>query len=421
MSTPVSSLQPSVAARSPRFSFLRLSELNGFLGVLAALFLFTGRLPAGDAFVNASGVRQVIRGFGGSSAWHGAMSDNEFNSLFSNGNSQQIGLSILRIRIDPNQDWAPELSNAWKAKARGAIVLATPWTPPAAMKDNNNVVQGHLKSSEFANYAAYLKKFCDFMSGNGASLYAISVQNEPDITVTYESCLWSATQLRDFLAKNGAGIGSTKVLMPESFQFNFAFSDPTLNDSTAASHMAIVGGHLYGTTPRAYPLAKTKKKELWMTEYFVNDQSLGAAISTAKQIHDCMTVADMSAYIWWFMRNDASGLINTGGTLQKRAYVLGQFSKFVRPGSNRIDATYSPTSNVFVSAYRGSKVVIVAINQGSSAVSQRFVIQNVSVSSVTPWVTSGSKNLAQGSAITVSGGTFTASLPAQSITTFVQN
>lgn len=421
MSTIVFSSQPSAPARRRRFAFSSVSVLKGFIGALAVVFFLTARLEAGDAFINASGVRQVIRGFGGSSAWHGAMSDNEFNSLFSNGNSQQVGLSILRIRIDPNQDWSAELSNAWKAKARGAIVLATPWTPPAAMKDNNNVVQGHLKSSEFANYAAYLKKFCDFMSSNGASLYAISVQNEPDITVSYESCLWSATQLRDFLARNGAGIGSTKVMMPESFQFNFALSDPALNDSTAASHMAIVGGHLYGTTPRAYALAKTKKKELWMTEYFVNDQSLGAAISTAKQIHDCMTVADMSAYIWWFMRNDASGLINTGGTLQKRAYVLGQYAKFVRPGYTRIDATYNPTSNVFVSAYKGSKVVIVAINQGSSSVSQRFTLQNVSVSSVTPWVTSGSKNLAQGSAITVSGGSFTASLPAQSVTTFVQN
>jgi len=413
----------STITSSPRTGFAasRLSSTAWFLGILTALFCLVARLEAGDAFVNASGVRQVIRGFGGSSAWHGAMSDSEFNSLFSNGNSQQIGLSILRVRIDPNQNWSAELSNAGKAKARGAIVLATPWTPPASMKDNNNVVQGHLNRSAYASYASYLKKYCDYMSSNGAALYAISIQNEPDITVSYESCLWSATQLHDFLANNGAGIGSTKVVMPESFQFNFALSDPTLNDSTSASHVSIIGGHLYGSTPRAYALAKTKKKELWMTEYFVNDQSLSAAISTAKQIHDCMTISDMSAYIWWFLRNDASGLINTGGTLQKRAYVLGQFSKFVRPGYNRIDATYNPTSNVYVSAYKGSKVVIVAINQGSSSVSQRFILQNTTVSSVTPWVTSGSKNIVQGTALKVSSGSFTASLPAQSVTTFVQN
>lgn len=420
MSTIMALLRPLFAtsnrvARPP----IRLNPRSS--GAILSFFLLAARLSAGDAFVDTAGIRQLIRGFGGSSAWHGQMTDNEFNSLYSNGNSQQIGLSILRIRIDPNQDWATELSNAGKAKARGASILATPWTPPASMKDNNNVVQGHLKPSEFANYASYLKKFCDYMSSNGAALSAISVQNEPDITVTYESCLWSATQLRDFLKNNGAGIGSTKVLMPESFQFNFALSDPTLNDSTAASRVSIVGGHLYGANPTSYSLAKTKKKEVWMTEYFVNDQSLTAAISTARQIHDCMTISDMSAYIWWFLRNDASGLINTGDALQKRAYVLGQFAKFIRPGYTRVNATYNPSSGIYVSGYKGSKVVIVAINQGTSAVNQRFIIQNTSVSSVTPWVTSSNKNIAQGSKITVSAGSFTASLPAQSVTTFVQN
>jgi glucuronoarabinoxylan endo-1,4-beta-xylanase len=78
-------------------------------------------------------------------------------------------------------------------------------------------------------------------------------------------------------------------------------------------------------------------------------------------------------------------------------------------------------SNVYVSAYKGGKVVIVAINQGGSAVSQKFVIKNGSVASVTAYRTSSSQNGANLGAISLSGGGFTTSLPAQSITTFVSN
>jgi O-glycosyl hydrolase len=65
---------------------------------------------------------------------------------YGNSGSNQIGLTIIRLRIDPNKDWAAELSNAKKATARGAKVMATAWTPPASMKTNNNVAGGELKT-----------------------------------------------------------------------------------------------------------------------------------------------------------------------------------------------------------------------------------------------------------------------------------
>jgi glucuronoarabinoxylan endo-1,4-beta-xylanase len=74
---------------------------------------------------------------------------------------------------------------------------------------------------------------------------------------------------------------------------------------------------------------------------------------------------------------------------------------------------------VFVTAYAGSgHHVIVAINMGSSAVNQPFTIQGATVSSLVPHQTSNSQNLAQLAPVTVSNGTFTYSLPGQSITTF---
>jgi glucuronoarabinoxylan endo-1,4-beta-xylanase len=80
---------------------------------------------------------------------------------------------------------------------------------------------------------------------------------------------------------------------------------------------------------------------------------------------------------------------------------------------------------VYVSAYAGTEnaqqhYVIVAINAGASAVSQTFTIDNATVTSMTPWQSTSATGLVQQSAVTVTGNTFTYTLPAQSITTFVQ-
>src|SRR5690349_8575151 len=109
-----------------------------FLVVMAAslLALMPLQARAGDATVDLSHSHQVVRGFGGASVWLGALNDTEMDSLFGNSNSNQIGLSLLRVRIAPDKNWSAELSNAQKATARGASVIATPWTPPASMKTN---------------------------------------------------------------------------------------------------------------------------------------------------------------------------------------------------------------------------------------------------------------------------------------------
>ena len=131
---------------------------------------------AATATINLGQTNQTLRGFGGASAWLGQLSDANMDTLFGTG-AGTIGLSILRIRIAPDGNWNDELQNAKKTVARGGIVMATPWTPPAAMKSNNNVVGGTLKASEFSNYANYLQGFANYMSSNGAALYAISIQN----------------------------------------------------------------------------------------------------------------------------------------------------------------------------------------------------------------------------------------------------
>jgi glucuronoarabinoxylan endo-1,4-beta-xylanase len=373
---------------------------------------------AADATVNLATTKQLIRGFGASSAWCGTVSTSIMDSLF-----KDLGYSILRVRIEESigdgwstgndSAWGPELANAKNAIARGAIVFASPWNPPASMKSG-----GKLITSKYSDYASYLKAYAKYFADNKAPLYAISVQNEPDYANDWTA--WTATDLLNFLKAEGAGLASTtKVMMPESFQFRHPMSDPSLNDATVASYISIIGGHLYGGTIQTYPLATDQGKELWETEHYFDDDTIGNITKMGKEIHDCMVTASMNAYVYWWITY-GNGLATSSGTIYKRAYVLGQFAKYIRPGYHRVDATASPATNVSVSAYKGEdKVVIVAVNTGTASVNQNFVVNGGTVSQVSSWQTSGSANMAAGQTYQVSGGAFTAALAGQSITTFV--
>jgi MYXO-CTERM domain-containing protein len=142
-------------------------------------------------------------------------------------------------------------------------------------------------------------------------------------------------------------------------------------------------------------------------------------MSIAKEIHDIMVTGSANAYVYWWIPH-ANGLTSTAGDLYKRAYVLGQFAKHIRPGYFRVETTSAPATNVYVSAYAGDgKVVIVAVNSGTGSVSQKFNLESATVAQFATWQTSASANMLAGSAASVSANSFTFNLPAQSITTFV--
>jgi glucuronoarabinoxylan endo-1,4-beta-xylanase len=384
----------------------------------AVLALLGREANAADATVDLSATKQLIRGFGASSAWCGTLSTSIMDSLY-----KDLGYSILRVRIEENigdawssgnfSAWKPELTNAQNAIARGAIVFASPWNPPASMKSG-----GKLITSKYADYANYLKAYAKYFADNNAPLYAISIQNEPDYATDWTA--WTADDLHNFLTAQGATLSAAvKVMMPESFQFRHPMSDPSLNDATVASYISIIGGHLYGAGIATYPLATNQGKELWETEHYFDDDTIANVMKLGKEVHDCMVTASMNAYVYWWI-TWPNGLADSSGTIFKRAYALGQFAKYIRPGYHRVDATASPATNLNVSAYTGeNKVVIVAVNSGTASVNQNFVLRGGTASQVSSWQTTASANMGTGQAYQASNGSFTASLPSQSITTFV--
>jgi O-glycosyl hydrolase len=383
----------------------------------------TNEPPApSECMVNAGISHQQIDGFGAGVVFLDfgldPLTDGQMDTLYGAGPGQ-FGLSLVRVRIAPTGNWSDALVNGRKAYARGAKILATPWTPPAALKSFNNIVGGSLLPSENGAYVAYLNSFLDAMSTNGSPVAVISLQNEPDITVTYESASWTAAQFQTF-CRDYAGAINAPVMMPESFQFNQAVSNPTLNDPAAAANVDYIGGHLYGAGVRDYPLARSLGKRIWMTEYLINDQTIASAISTAEQISDCLTVGNMSAYIWWKTIGNANGLLDAAGAPQRRGFVMGQFSRFVRPGDFRIDVSAN-SGPLNISAFKDSitgRFAIVAVNNTALPETQKFNLGGITTSTVTPWVTSATQSLERQSPAPTSGGAFTYEIPSLSVVTF---
>lgn len=369
---------------------------------------------------------QVIQGFGCATVFSPpnttALTSEEFDRLFGSGNGQ-VGLNFLRIRIASDDAWRTvELNHARAAIQRGAKVFASPWSPPPRMKTNNSIIgtNGKLIPDSAGAYAKYLNDFALYMAANGAALYSVSVQNEPDWAPDYEGCVWTATEMRDFLKNHGALISATRLMAPELVNNNQTYVNTILSDDGAVANLDIVGTHLYGGGIVENQLAKTKGKEVWMTEHLDTNITHTANINTAVEIHDCFTKANFSAYIWWYGKR-FYGLIGQDGVVTKRGYMVSQFARFVKEGAVRLGSTPNSRSEVLVSAYRnGTKKVVVAINKGSADIKQTISFQGASASTIIPYLTSSSKNAEQGTSISVSNNSFVYTVPAQSVVTFVE-
>lgn len=428
---------------------------------------FTTSANPALATIEFSSPEQTIRGFGGSTAWLGQLTTQQATALFNPVSG--LGLSILRVRIDPEGSagsdwqtgqWTTELNNGLAALAANpnAIVFASPWTPPPSMKTSSTsqpyysggaacspgsgYCGGYLDPARYSDYATYLEHFVSYFADNGVNLYAISMQNEPDYSAApgenYESCSWTAAQMDAWIAAN-ASVLTTKLIMPESYNFNEAQSNTALQDSSAVNRIAILGEHLYGVSNPLphYRAAENDGKDVWMTEHSLtpggSQPTISDALAAAEEVHNSMTTGGYNAYVWWWIWDNTAdginyGLINSSTSSPVPTYygyALGQFARFIQPGYVRYDATASPQSNVYVSAYSGvqssaTHYVIVVINAASASVTQSFTLQGCVVTSLTPYQTTSAGGLVQQPAVVVSSGQFTYTLPAQSITTFVQ-
>ncbi|HEY5283140.1 MAG TPA: hypothetical protein VIM14_10155, partial [Polyangia bacterium] len=383
--------------------------------LLIALPLFSvGQALAQTATVTLSSQKQSIRGFGGMVhiPWAGDLTAAERTLAFGNADGQ-LGLTVLRIAVpDSNTSDTTYVATAKVAIANGGIVYATPWN-----------ASGSMNTSDFATYATHLSGFAATMKAQGAELFAIGTQNEPDYGSQGGWRTWTAAQCHDFMLNYGDKVG-TKLITCESFNYSKGLYDAILNDPAALANMGVLGTHLYGTATSAYayPLfdSKAAGKERWMTEHYTDSttdaNSWPNALGVASEIHNAMVTGQFNAYTWWFIKRSYSPINN--GAITKRGWCMGHWSKFVRPGFYRVDATASPASGVSLSAYKSdTDVVLVAVNTSSSTQSLSVTINGSTISSYDKFTTSSSKSMASDGKVTASNGSLTLSLDGSSVTT----
>jgi len=98
----------------------------------------------------------------------------------------------------------------------------------------------YLLPEYYKDYAAHLKEFVGYMSSKGLNLYAISIQNEPDVNW----CSFTPEEIFNFVKTYGRQLGNVKTIAAESFHFSWEYTDPLLNSPETVNNFDIVEGHL---------------------------------------------------------------------------------------------------------------------------------------------------------------------------------
>jgi glucuronoarabinoxylan endo-1,4-beta-xylanase len=359
-----------------------------------------------------------------------------------------IGLTLLRIGIESVSGKSVLMGNAGIADGQavtkfGGKVWAAPWSPPASLKNNNNVngtgnntnlngTSDTLKTASYDAWATLLAAFPAYYKQlSGVDLYAISAQNEPDFDPNYEACVYNKTQMVSFIDALGPKLAAlnppVKVLAAEPDNWGNlwggdSYGPAIIADSAANSYVGPIATHDYGGTNagtygRPVPPANNTH-HVWETECTPGDTG---PITTATMIYAAFATGGVSAWHYWW----TEAFVPDPSNPPPQVYAVGNFSKFVRPGYYRIDVSGAPTpsgSNPLVVAFGNAPdgtVAIVVVNGGAARNVSFFVAGTAWPASVTPYVTTTSSKLAAGSPISVSGARFSASLTAQSVTTFV--
>jgi glucosylceramidase len=276
-------------------------------------------------------------------------------------------------------------------------VMATPWSAPAWMKDNNSLNQGFLQAQYYGLYGQYFARYVQAYQANGVPIDYVSAQNEPTCCPGYPSMGWNTNGLI-FFTKNAlwpafrsAGITNTKTLVMDWNWDGYAtWARPQLQDPAILGD-PLFGGiawHGYSGDPSAQT---TAHNEFPAVRSYDTEHSGGTWIANQQQ-EDMANIIDYTrnwgrSVVKWSLAVDqnmgphnggcgvCTGLItvHNGDSRSGQVdftveyYSMGHLTKFVRPGAVRIDSTDSASvRNVAWRNPDGSKALIAYNTTGST-------------------------------------------------------
>ena len=412
---------------------MRIFNVQIIIATISFVLIFgaTQQCEAATATIDVNKWHQSIRGFGLSTAWSGKMTSTEADQIWDT--IKGAGFSLNRVMIEPNGLSNDETENAISATKRGAKVWGTPWYTKNGVKKGD---YDTLYEKDYQEWADTLASMAIKMKAKGAPIYAISSGNEVDLGWTKYSedalALWVGKYLGPTLAQKSP---DTKIIGIEPCNYwGFdRYFKVFKADPDAWKYSSIMATHEYPTVIKAYPEIQAAGKEYWETEVYDpqtdqgEDVGMGSALRVSKIIHDALTTADVNAWHYWW-KNPCSGCANGAIWAEashqptKRLWMMGNWSRYARPGFIRVDATVEPTTGVYLTAFRDSslsKVVLVVANSNNNAVSQSFSIPGITPRKVTPAITDPTRDLVELASQDLTVSDFTYSLPSQSVTTLV--
>ncbi|KIF66572.1 hypothetical protein HY68_31860 [Streptomyces sp. AcH 505] len=286
-------------------------------------------------------------------------------------------------------------------------VMATPWSPPGWMKSSGSMVGGSLNSANYQVYANYLVKFLQAYKTAGVPVSLLTPQNEPEFSPSnYPGSTYSAADearlIGGYLGPAIASAGlSTKIIGYDHNWDDTGFPSTVLGDSAAGPYTAGVAWHCYGGNPGAQSVVHNS---------FPNKDAYFTECSGSKSANDANTFADSldwqtenliigatrnwaKSVVTWNMALDPSGgpsmncttctgavtVNNSAGTAAYNAeyYVLGQASKFVKPGAVRVDSNTFGSGNLQDVAFRNpdGSIALIVLN-GDTANARTFGVNH---------------------------------------------
>lgn len=293
------------------------------------------------------------------------------------------------------------------AAAGGKLTLfASPWSPPAFMKDNNNMLQGgKLKPEYYQSWANYFTRFIKAYEKEGIPVWGMTIQNEPMAKQTWESCIYTAEEERDFLKKYlgptliKEGLGAKKIIMwDHNRDLIFQRAATLLKDAEAAKYVWGIGYHWYEDWSGGKQMFENVKKvgdafpdkPLFFTEgcngpfnmkqiddwkygerygeSMINDFNNGSVAWTDWNI----LLDEMGGpnHVGNFCFAPIHGDVNASKLYYMNAYYyIGHFSKFIRPGARRISSV-SSRSSLITTAFKNKdgKNVVIVMNQSNLSI-----------------------------------------------------
>lgn len=269
-------------------------------------------------------------------------------------------------------------------------ILASPWTAPSWMKDNDNPKGGTLQTQYYEAYASYLVKYLQGMKEHGIVIDALTPQNEPENPKNTPSMLLTSEQEAQLIGKHLGPDIAKAGLKTRIIDFDHNCDHPNyaidlLKDPDAAKYTDGSGFHLYlgkitalTEVHNAFP-----QKNLYFTEQMVvprrNNTQLLVADPVARLIVGAPENWSRNVLLWNLAADPqngphtgnggcpiCTGAVTLDGDNVKRLvayYVTAHASKFVPPGSVHIDSTSPDTlPHVAFVTPAGRHVLIVSNN-----------------------------------------------------------